>query len=275
MNKKKSHSWFQNNTEKYATVMFVEATPGDKLLKMLKATEDKFRIADNLRIKFVSKCGPKLVQMFHKKDPFKDTCGAHDCTPCAQARDSGDQPQNCRKNNITYMAKCVNCEKEGKQRVYYGETSRNLYIRSKEHYADVISKQNNSWMYRHMHKEHIENVSGVKFCWRILGSTNKPLTRQLTEAVKIRSNQGPKSLNTKTEFNAQRVHRIVIDNSKSKFDCKTCGHLFENETDRKNHDVKFHKIVVCNQCNEDNFGERALQEHVKNNHKPRDQVQEN
>ena len=67
VNKKKSTNWFNKGTQKYATVMFVEATENDKLLKMLKETEDKFRIADDVRIKLVSKTSPKLIKCYIKK----------------------------------------------------------------------------------------------------------------------------------------------------------------------------------------------------------------
>ena len=175
VNKKKSLNWFQKGTQKYATVMFVEATEGDRLLKLLKETEDKFKIADHMRIKFISKTGPKLIQMFQRKDPFKGTCGENDCIPCVQSVDYLEKPPNCRKNNIAYSAQCIKCDKKGIKRVYYGETCRNLYLRSKEHYSDVISKKDNSWMYRHTQTEHKGDSDETQFKWKILGSFTKPL----------------------------------------------------------------------------------------------------
>ena len=51
----KKTNWYKsdNCNKNYATVMFVEATHGDTLLKMLKATEEKFKFSNNKRIKFV------------------------------------------------------------------------------------------------------------------------------------------------------------------------------------------------------------------------------
>ena len=54
--------------------MFVDATPGDKLLKMIKETEAKFKIADDQRIRIVSKAGPKLVQLLERNNPFMKKC---------------------------------------------------------------------------------------------------------------------------------------------------------------------------------------------------------
>ena len=212
MNKKKSSNWFNKDSQRYATVMFVEATEGDKLLKMLKETEDRFRIDDNIRIKLVSKTGPKLIQMFHKKDPFKVTCGESDCVPCVQSVKFQEDPPNCRKNNIAYMAQCKKCESIGNKRIYYEETCRNLYLRSKEHYADVTTKKERSWIYKHIQKEHNGNMDLVEFKWKVIGSFRKPLTRQITEAVKIRNDEGPQNLNTKHEFNAQRKIKLSLKN---------------------------------------------------------------
>ena len=56
-------SWFRNSLTKspYVSVMFVEASPYDKLICMIRRTEDIHRISDHQRMKFVSKSGVKLV----------------------------------------------------------------------------------------------------------------------------------------------------------------------------------------------------------------------
>ena len=46
--------------------MFVDATRDDKLLKMLKETEEKFKVSKNFRIKFVPKSGIKLKQLIQE-----------------------------------------------------------------------------------------------------------------------------------------------------------------------------------------------------------------
>ena len=84
---------------------------------------------------------------------------------------------------------------------------------------------------------------------------------QLTEAVIIRGNQGPQNLNTKNEFNAQRVHKIVIEKSKPKYNCNICGQLADSEREKELHEKKFHKTIKCGQCKTISYGERALQEH--------------
>ena len=80
------------------SVMFVDATPGDKLLKMFRETEDKYRISDECRIKFVAKSGIKLKHILVKKDPFENYC---DCKPYLNALAGGITKPNCKKNRIT------------------------------------------------------------------------------------------------------------------------------------------------------------------------------
>ena len=77
VNKKTSkfkRNWFRGNEDKYKTVMFVDATPNDELLKALRRTEERFMIDQDHRIKFVSKSGTMLINLFQRRDPFKKNC---------------------------------------------------------------------------------------------------------------------------------------------------------------------------------------------------------
>ena len=122
--------------------MFVEATPGDTLLKMLKVTEETFKIAEDKRIKFISKAGTKLIHLFERKNPFEVNCNEEDCPPC-ETIDDPNKLSKCRMENVSYQAKCLTCELVGKNRIYDGETARNLHIRSKEHLYDLKTKNPN------------------------------------------------------------------------------------------------------------------------------------
>ena len=76
MKDEKVKNWFRrgNNSEQFKTVMFVTATPGEKLLKILKETEAKFRISDDFRIKFVSNAGIKLKSVQKRKSINDKAC---------------------------------------------------------------------------------------------------------------------------------------------------------------------------------------------------------
>ena len=139
--------------------MFVEATPGDKLLKILKETEEKYKIADDMRIKFVAKSGIKLKDILQKKNPLETNCDDNKCHICKNKMGNS----KCRKNNIVYTAKCDKCENMGVDRLYHGETARNVYARSKEHYSALKSQNKNNFMYKHIKKEHAGNGEDITF----------------------------------------------------------------------------------------------------------------
>ena len=84
--------------------MFVEASEGDELVKILRKTEDTHRISDDIRIKIVSKTRTKLKDLLVRKDPFEKNCTKYDCNMC---KNSGRKnPTKCRKQNVTYQSKC-------------------------------------------------------------------------------------------------------------------------------------------------------------------------
>ena len=163
--------------------MFVDATENDELVKILKETEEKHKISDDIRIKIVSKSGMKLKDILVKKDPFEGNCNKDDCNVCKT--NEGKKQTKCRKQNVTYQAKCINCEKEGKTRVYDGETARNLYERHKEHGKEFEKKSEKSFMAKHAELEHGDSTDAVEFKWKVTGIYEKSLQRQLTEVAKI------------------------------------------------------------------------------------------
>ena len=66
----KKNDWFKQENVKYSTVMFIDATPGDRLLKIFKEIEDKHRVSDEDRIKFISRSGIKLENLVQERDPL-------------------------------------------------------------------------------------------------------------------------------------------------------------------------------------------------------------
>ena len=79
----KKNNWFRNSKDvQYSSVIFVEATPGDILLKSLKHIEEENKISDKDRIKFVSRSGTKLINFLQKRDPFDSQCDRNDYKLC-------------------------------------------------------------------------------------------------------------------------------------------------------------------------------------------------
>merc|ERR1711954_399167 len=118
--KSAKYSWFKKTTEpeKYATVMFIEATPNSELISAIKVVEEKYKIAENQRIKFIEKNGRKLIETIRVSDPFRENCKEEDCLPCRNT----NIYVNCRKTNIGYTIQCKNCQSKGKTQVYEGES---------------------------------------------------------------------------------------------------------------------------------------------------------
>ena len=265
--KKKKH-WFKgrNCDLRYKSVMFVEATPEDTLLKMLKTTEEQHKISDNHRIKFVSKSGSKLENILERKNPFESNCHSNDCKPCANSNLKTNQLSKCRTNNVSYESTCKLCEKEGRQRVYIGETARNLYTRSKEHYRDLKNNVQTSWMLKHINAEHAGIKEGVEFTWKVIEKHSKPLQRQLKEAVRIKNSKIEESLNSKMEFNGQRIQRVSLEKSQKEFICNICGNSNKTVFELQEHKERFHIRKNCEFCDYIAYGQSGIKEHMKTSH---------
>ena len=246
--------------------MFVEATKDDKLLKMLKATEETHKISDDCRIKFVSKSGIKLKHILETKNPFKSKCHASDCKPCESAVLNKHTRSNCRKNRVCYEVRCRKCKDKGKDRIYHGETARNVYTRSREHYKAMKNQEKHSFMYKHMMKEHGDDVTNVEFDWKVLSKHQKPLQRQLAEAIQIDKKSPEVNLNSKNEFFKQSIKRIEIVKEGFKEQCEYCSRKLNNLKELENHEIDFHIKFDCKKCDYNAFGRKDLSVHMSSKH---------
>ena len=233
----KVKNWFKKgkNGEKFRTVMFVDATPDDKLLKMLKYTEEKHMINEDFRIKFVSKAGRKLKDLFQCKSMSNKTCEGNNDKPCVNSNGKGIQSHLCKQNRVSYYAKCLSCKDEGRKRVYYGETARNLHARSIEHYNALQNKSKSSFLYKHINKEHRNNPQNVEFDWGVCGKFSKPLYRQLQEAICINNESTDDSLYTKTEYAHLNVNRVKLNSCENKHQCNKRGRFLKSEGELTKH----------------------------------------
>ena len=258
----KKNNWYKSGGN-YTSVMFIDATPDDKLLKTLQSIEDKFKICEKDRIKFVSKSGIKLKSLLQRRDPFNSQCKTVNCKPCQNVY--GSSSSKCREMNVTYKAQCIKCEDEGKERVYYGETCRNLNIRSQEHYKDCENKSKNSWMYKHMKNEH-DNLTRqeCEFRWTVVKKFKKPMQRQLSEAISIDSENSEHLLNLKNEYFKANIKGI--DLCRKQFICTHCSRISENSTVLNEHIMQFHKQYDCEKCDYRAFGLDSLKRHREEKH---------
>ena len=95
-----------------------------------------------------------------------------------------------RKDDITFL-------KEGKG-IYVRESSRSLYERTREHVADRKSRNDESHQLKHWLLDHGYLPEPRKFRFRLVRSFTEPMSRQLSEAVRIEV-KGSDILNSKAE----------------------------------------------------------------------------
>ena len=202
----KKKTWFQKNGVE--SVMFVPATPNEELRKMLQEKVDQAGV----RIKVVEKSGTKMVRLLQKNDPFqKRACrDAENCLVC----NGGDEEEGgyCRESGVTYKVKCLAPSEEDPDQIcgepYNGETDRNGYSRGVEHAEDLNHEREHSVLWRHCVDKH----GGVKQKFRMViqdRSRNDPTKRQILEAVRIRRAGVNQILNGRSEWNGNRIPRLV------------------------------------------------------------------
>ena len=201
--KGKDNDWYKSGNEKLLLVMFVETTPNGELINMLRQVEEKYKIDEDKRIKFVEKCGRKIINQIRVADPFRENCTEDECIACQNS----SKFTNCRKMNIGYELQCKLCKERGKEKVYIGESSRNLFLRGKEHEKLYRKENKNSVIWKHVKSDHEEEKEKVKFEMKMTGCFSKPLQRITEEGIRIKNRKPEELLNSKNEFYGPSVKR--------------------------------------------------------------------
>ena len=96
-----------------------------------------------------------------------------------------------------------------KVQIYWGESSRTLFQRGKEHWAAYASKSEASVLHKH-ESEHHQNVP-AEWRMKVYNYHSKPLRRQIEEGVLINNARGGEILNSKSEMTrGWKRPRLVI-----------------------------------------------------------------
>ena len=123
----------------------------------------------------------------------------------------------CNTANTGYRWTCKTCQQnENRVKVYEGESSRSIRIRSLEHIKAFEAKKSHSVMYKHKMMDHKDEK--VEFDLEITGIFKDALSRQANESVRIYSRHGSEILNSKSEFHHPPT-RVVVER-KNNFDLK-------------------------------------------------------
>ena len=184
------------------------ATPGSRLLKMLKQTENQNQIDNQSRIKFIETSGRRYIDHLKIRDPYQENCSSEErCLMCMNS----DKQTNCKISNVGYSIMCKTCKEKKVTRSYEGETCRNGYLRGKEHLKALENKTESSVLYRHIQNEHKGEPDDVKFEMKTTGRFKSAMNRQIDEGVRIQNKKAEFLLNSKSEFYGPAVKRTVLE----------------------------------------------------------------
>ena len=188
------------------TVLFVEQTKGGELAKRLREAEERLARLTGWKVRIVEKSGRSMKQMLVKSNPWAGgMCERSECHPCK----SGNEKQSCFKRNILYESICLSCKQNDITKVYVGESSRSGFERGGEHARDYAKPTDDSHMHKHAVTEHGDEEK-PKFQFNIIRTFQSALTRQISEAVRIRR-RGEGVLNSKGVYNRCALPRLVIE----------------------------------------------------------------
>ena len=112
----------------------------------------------------------------------------------------------CLQSNVQYQLECTMCTDEDKG-VYIGESSRNLYTRSKEHMNKYSSRKRREDSFIQQHQVEHHGGSEAEFKAKVTGTFRDPLSRQVSEGVHIRRG-GRSILNSKSEWHQPALWRV-------------------------------------------------------------------
>ena len=97
-----------------------------------------------------------------------------------------------------------------------GESARSLFESSKEHDKEKNDRMIESQQIKHLQLDHKELDAPPRFRFSIVGTFKDPLTRQLSESIRI-ERRGVEILNSKSEYSRCQVPRLQIDKSQGVF----------------------------------------------------------
>ena len=91
-----------------------------------------------------------------------------------------------------------------------GESGRSLYEHAGEHQQDAMKGKEDSHILKHWQEHHHDQEHHPTFQFKIIGSFQDALSRQISEAVRI-DMRGGGVLNSKSEYSRCKIPRLTID----------------------------------------------------------------
>ena len=173
------------------------------------AMENIKRVRENIRV--VERGGRSLKSLLQRSDPYKEhLCQDQTCAICTAG--GGGQKKcvrgGCQLKSVGYIITCIECQLQGKDVRYEGETKREARIRSIEHFDGLRLKHPSNSLYKHTIEQHGGVTPEFKFQVRQVHSD--PLYRQLEEGVRIENSREESLMNTKSEWVPPLLSRVAL-----------------------------------------------------------------
>ena len=194
--------------DEFDSVLFVPATPGSALKKILEDVEMQNNQGRKWRIRMCEQPGRSIISMLiTTAHESPEPCGASSCLYCSGYEESDGPKHSCRRPGACYEIICKTCEEEkGIKTNYDGETGRTLALRSQEHSRELDKKSKSSVIYQHSVEAHQGQDIRVKMLPTYF--TNKPLERQVREGINISwSSSNGQIMNRRSEWRQPAVPR--------------------------------------------------------------------
>ena len=118
-----------------------------------------------------------------------------------------------QRSGALYRGTCRMCAAIGRSTVYHGESGYNGYTRLDEHTVDIKAANPSNAFAKHLLEDHptataFERQGAISF--EVLRTFEKPLERQLAEAVAIQNCKADLVLNSKAEWEQPAVERLIV-----------------------------------------------------------------
>jgi hypothetical protein len=138
-----------------------------------------------------------------------EPCRQADCLACLSGQGGGLLHQ---RSGALYTGSCLLCPAQGRgTAVYTGESGYSGYTRLCDHSDDIRRKDLGNAFSKHLKEEHPEREGDATvFDFQVVRTYQKPLERQVAEAVAIHGCKADEVLNSKSEWEQPATERLIV-----------------------------------------------------------------
>jgi hypothetical protein len=188
----------------------VPATPNAELAERARqvVTEEGPRLGVAIRV--VETGGLSLKRQLARTDlAAGEPCRQADCRACLSGQGGGLLHQ---RSGALYTGTCLLCPDLGRgTAVYTGESGYSGYTRLCDHADEIRRRDQSNAFSKHLREEHQEQEGDAAvFNFEVVRTFQKPLERQVAEAVAIHGCKADQVLNSKSEWEQPATERLIV-----------------------------------------------------------------